>query len=91
MAESPKNKEQAAPFAFVSGREALAELENSAWEKAEEVYAFMGGDWVSRNQFTHRILPGHSSIAQRVVCEMISDGRFEVSGDRRKIRKVTTA
>ena len=53
MAESPKNKEQAAPFAFVSGREALAELESSAWEKAEEVYAFMSDDWVSRNQFTH--------------------------------------
>lgn len=91
MAESPESTRQAAPFAFVSGREALMELEGSAWEKAEEVYAFMGDDWVSRNQFTHRILPGHSSIAQRVVCEMISDGRFEVSGDRRKIRKVTAA
>ena len=91
MAESPESTRQAAPFAFVSGREALMELEGSAWEKAEEVYAFMGDDWVSRNQFTHRILPGYSSIAQRVVCEMIDDGRFEVSGDRRKIRKVTAA
>lgn len=91
MTESSESTRQAAPFVFVSGREALAELESSAWEKAEEVYAFMGDDWVSRNQFTHRILPGHSSIAQRVVCEIISDGRFEVSGDRRKIRKVTTA
>lgn len=91
MTESPESTRRAAPFAFVIGREALMELESSAWEKAEEVYAFMGDDWVSRNQFTHRILPGYSSIAQRVVCEMISDGRFEVSGDSRKIRKVTAA
>lgn len=75
---------------FVSGREALAELENSAWEKAEEIYALMGGDWLSRNKFTYQILPEHSSIAQKVVAEMVSDGRFEVSKDRRKIRKATT-
>lgn len=90
MTESPENTRKAAPFAFVSGREALAELERSAWEKAEEVYALMGGDWVSRNKFTYQILPGHSGIAQRVVSEMVSDGRFEVSKDRRRIRKSTT-
>lgn len=74
----------------MSGREALMELENSARESMEELYASMGDGWVSRNKVTHHILPGHSGIAQRVVAEMVSDGRFEVSKDRRKIRKSTT-
>lgn len=90
MTESPENTRQAASFAFVSGREALMELENSAWESMEELYASMGDGWMSRNKVTHHILPGHSGIAQRVVAEMISDGRLDVSKDRCKIRKSTT-